>query len=119
MCFYSPVPTDVVVDIITGTSAGGINGAALALSQVNKQADLSRLRDLWAEQGRMEQLLRTPFRGQPASLLKGDEFFLPRLQEALARLTADFEPTEPDERPDDQEVPEASPHGAAHPSGQG
>ncbi|MCR3753135.1 patatin-like protein [Lentzea californiensis] len=91
-------------DVIAGTSAGGINGAALALSQVNKQADLTRLRDLWAEQGRMEQLLRTPFRGQPGSLLKGDEFFLPRLQEALARLTADFEPTEPDERPIDLRI---------------
>lgn len=91
-------------DVIAGTSAGGINGAALALSQVNKHADLSRLRDLWAEQGRMEQLLRTPFRGEPASLLKGDEFFLPRLQEALARLTADFEPTEPDQRPIDLRI---------------
>lgn len=91
-------------DVIAGTSAGGINGAALALSQVNKQADLSRLRDLWAEQGRMEQLLRAPFRGEPASLLKGDEFFLPRLQEALARLTSDFEPTEADERPIDLRI---------------
>ncbi|MCX2952516.1 patatin-like protein [Lentzea sp. NEAU-D7] len=91
-------------DVIAGTSAGGINGAALALSQVNKQADLTRLRDLWAEQGRMEQLLRTPFRGQPGSLLQGDEFFLPRLQEALSRLTADFEPTGPDERPIDLRI---------------
>src|SRR5690349_15092598 len=89
-------------DVIAGTSAGGINGAALALSQVNKRADLTRLRDLWAEQGRMEQLLRTPFRGQPASLLKGDEFFLPRLQEALARLTADFAPQE--DRPVDLRI---------------
>jgi len=91
-------------DVIAGTSAGGINGAALALSQVNKNADLSRLRDLWAEQGRMEQLLRTPFRGEPTSLLKGDEFFLPRLQEALARLTTDFEPTEAYERPIDLRI---------------
>ncbi|MGZ3143974.1 patatin-like protein [Lentzea chajnantorensis] len=91
-------------DVIAGTSAGGINGAALALSQVNKNADLSRLRDLWAEQGRMEQLLRTPFKGAPASLLQGDEFFLPRLQEALARLTSDFEPTAPDERPIDLRI---------------
>ncbi|MGW6449945.1 patatin-like protein [Lentzea sp. NPDC055074] len=91
-------------DVISGTSAGGINGAALALSQVNKNADLTRLRDLWAEQGRMEQLLRTPFRGSPASLLQGDEFFLPRLQEALARLTTDFQPTERDARPIDLRI---------------
>jgi patatin-related protein len=91
-------------DVITGTSAGGINGAALALSQVNGNARLERLRDLWAEQGRMEQLLRTPFRGQPVSLLKGDEFFLPRLQEALARLTTDFAPTPQDDRPVDLRI---------------
>ncbi|MEU4807532.1 patatin-like protein [Actinosynnema sp. NPDC023587] len=91
-------------DVITGTSAGGINGAALALSQVNENAKLERLRDLWAEQGRMEQLLRTPFRGSPVSLLKGDEFFLPRLREALDRLTTDFSPTRPDERPVDLRI---------------
>ncbi|MGM1063636.1 patatin-like protein [Saccharothrix sp. Mg75] len=91
-------------DVITGTSAGGINGAALALSQVNANARVERLRDLWAEQGRMEQLLRTPFRGQPVSLLRGDEFFLPRLREALERLTADFEPTPRDERPVDLRI---------------
>ena len=91
-------------DVISGTSAGGINGAALALSQVNERAELSRLRDLWAEQGRMEQLLRTPFQGQPVSLLKGDEFFLPRLQEALGRLTTDFKPTPAEERPMDLRI---------------
>src|SRR5688500_10837259 len=89
-------------DVITGTSAGGINGAALALSQVNANARLERLRDLWAEQGRMDQLLRTPFRGQPASLLRGDEFFLPRLREALERLTTDFTPQE--DRPVDPRI---------------
>ncbi|MFD9738853.1 patatin-like protein [Umezawaea sp. NPDC059074] len=91
-------------DVITGTSAGGINGAALAVSQVSETADLTRLRDLWAEQGRMEQLLRTPFQGQPVSLLRGDEFFLPRLQEMLGRLTTDFSPTKPEDRPVDLRI---------------
>lgn len=35
------------------------------------------LRDLWIDQGRIESLLRQPFRGQPTSLLKGDEYFPP------------------------------------------
>jgi patatin-related protein len=91
-------------DVITGTSAGGINGAALAMSQVSHNADLTRLRDLWAEQGRMEQLLRTPFQGQPVSLLRGDEFFLPRLQEMLDRLTTDFSPTKAEDRPVDLRI---------------
>ena len=73
-------------DVITGTSAGGINGAALALTQVNRGADPAMLRDLWIDQGRLETLLRQPFRGQPTSLLRGDEYFLPQLNAALSLL---------------------------------
>lgn len=73
-------------DVITGTSAGGINGAALALTQVNRAADPRLLRDLWIDQGRIETLLRAPFQGQPTSLLKGDEYFLPKLNAALELL---------------------------------
>jgi predicted acylesterase/phospholipase RssA len=57
-------------DVIAGTSAGGINGAALALGQVNGTAQLTRLRGLWVEQGNIDALLRKPFRGQPTSLLQ-------------------------------------------------
>ncbi len=73
-------------DVISGTSAGGINGAALALCQVNTGAELGLLRDIWVDQGRIESLLRQPFRGAPTSLLKGDEFFLPQLNNALGLL---------------------------------
>lgn len=73
-------------DVITGTSAGGINGAALALTQVNRKADPRLLRDLWIDQGRIETLLRAPFQGQPTSLLRGDEYFLPKLNAALELL---------------------------------
>ena len=45
------------VDVISGTSAGGVNGAALALAQVNRRADIAALRDVWVEQGRIEALL--------------------------------------------------------------
>jgi predicted acylesterase/phospholipase RssA len=38
-------------DVIAGTSAGGINGAALALSQANEKADVAVMRDVWSEQG--------------------------------------------------------------------
>src|SRR6478736_3453210 len=74
------------VDVVSGTSAGGVNGAALALSQVNRRADMAALRDVWVEQGRIEALLRQPFRGAPSSLLKGDEHFLPQLNAALTSL---------------------------------
>ncbi len=75
-------------DVIAGTSAGGINGSALALAQVNALADVSLLRDIWIDQGQIETLLRQPFRGSPSSLMKGDEYFLPELNAALARLAA-------------------------------
>ncbi|QIM21166.1 hypothetical protein G7075_08525 [Phycicoccus sp. HDW14] len=90
------------VDVITGTSAGGINGAALALAQVNEDADLSILREVWAEQGRFETLLRSPVKGSPASLFKGDEHFLPELHTALARLARTTDPrrlASPEEAP--------------------
>lgn len=73
-------------DVISGTSAGGINGAALALAQVNRLAPLASLRDIWVDQGQIEALLRRPFRGSPTSLLQGDEFFLPALNATMSRL---------------------------------
>lgn len=88
-------------DVISGTSAGGINGAALALSQVNHNADVSMLREMWAEQGRMETLLQRPFKGAPASLLRGDDYFLPKLTEAMDRLTRDWSPAPVEQRPID------------------
>lgn len=60
------------VDVLSGTSAGGINGAALALAQTNKLARLDMLRDLYcAKDGQIESLLRQPFSGSPSSLLTG------------------------------------------------
>ncbi len=73
-------------DVISGTSAGGINGAALAMSQVNSLAQIGSLRDIWVDKGQIETLLRKPFRGQPTSLLQGDEYFLPALNDALLKL---------------------------------
>ncbi|GLZ28659.1 hypothetical protein Lesp02_08490 [Lentzea sp. NBRC 105346] len=102
--FLNEVGSVARVDVITGTSAGGINGAALALSQVNEKADLSSLRDLWVEQGAFEQLLRPPFSGQPMSLLQGDEFFLPKLRTAFTALTKDFVPRPASERPIDLRI---------------
>ncbi len=73
-------------DIIAGTSAGGINGGALAVGQVFPDSDVARLRDVWAEEGALYDLLQDPWTGKPASLLKGDEGFLPALRTAFAEL---------------------------------
>lgn len=92
------------VDVVSGTSAGGVNGAALALAQVNRHADLASLRDVWVEQGRIEALLRQPFRGAPSSLLKGDDHFLPQLNAALTRLAVPADPVPPADAPIDLTV---------------
>ncbi|GAA4403677.1 hypothetical protein GCM10023168_15410 [Fodinibacter luteus] len=89
------------VDVVSGTSAGGVNGAALALAQVNRYADLASLRDVWVEQGRIEALLRQPFRGAPSSLLKGDDHFLPQLHAAMARLADPLDLVPADQAPMD------------------
>jgi patatin-related protein len=94
------VQSSARVDVITGTSAGGINGAALALAQVNPEhARLGSLRDLWARHGRIDELLRTPFAGSPESLLKGDEYFLPELERALKSLALEYAPRAVGDRP--------------------
>lgn len=75
------------VDVISGTSAGGINGAALAMGHVY-DTSLYGLRDVWLERGALDGLLRDPGESDPASLLDGDQGFLPALESAFASLKA-------------------------------
>jgi patatin-related protein len=77
--------TTARVDVISGTSAGGINGAAMATALMYG-GDFSRLRDTWMDTGAFDQLLRSPLGENPGSLLKGDEHFLPELESALKAL---------------------------------
>jgi patatin-related protein len=51
--------TRVVVDVVAGTSAGGINGVYLSKALAHNLSQDS-LRDLWFERGDMNQLLRGP-----------------------------------------------------------
>ncbi len=55
------VRTRVVVDVIAGTSAGGINGVYLAKALAHNRS-LDSLRDLWFERGDIDQLLNAPRR---------------------------------------------------------
>lgn len=70
------------VDVIAGTSAGGINGAFLALGLTHDR-DLGCLRELWTSKGALDQLLRDPLEKDPPSLLQGDAYFYPALCGAL------------------------------------
>ncbi|OBJ56661.1 hypothetical protein A9W95_00115 [Mycobacterium sp. 1423905.2] len=78
---------DVVVDvdIMSGTSAGGINAALLAASRVSG-ADLGGLRDLWLDLGALIDLLRDPADKETPSLLYGDERMFATLAKEIPKL---------------------------------
>lgn len=77
--------TVVDVDILSGTSAGGINGALLAWSRV-RGADLGKLRDIWMKLGALTELLREPTDKSIPSLLYGDERMLRELAKEIHDL---------------------------------
>ncbi|MEV4742304.1 patatin-like protein [Streptomyces sp. NPDC049555] len=77
---------DARVDVIAGTSAGGLNGAFLALGLV-RERDITSLSGLWRDKGALSQLLQNPLRRRPPSVLKGD-YFLDELGNALRDVLA-------------------------------
>ena len=77
------------VDVMAGASAGGLNSVFLGLGLIHGHPNLAALRDLWIEQASFESLLRSPRDPDLRSLMQGDDFFLPRLTEAVAALLPD------------------------------
>jgi patatin-related protein len=94
----------VLVDVLTGASAGGLNGAVYAAAQ-RHGFDVAEMRDLWLRLGDIEALTRaTTSAGRaatsvrrddderrlealrPPSLLDGDGYFYPRLLETIEGL---------------------------------
>ena len=83
-----PIPTRFIVDILSGTSAGGINGIFLGKALANGQ-DISGLENLWIKEGDMQTLINDkqsvkgrPLRLQdpPASLLNSQRMYLELLK---------------------------------------
>jgi patatin-related protein len=75
------------VDVLSGTSAGGVNAAILGLANA-RRLDIGSLRDLWLQAGAFDQLLRDPQADpNPPSLLKGDGQLLAALRNGLKVLT--------------------------------
>lgn len=62
------------IDVIAGTSAGGLNGGFLSLGLVHG-CDLEEMRRMWREQGDLAALLRDPRHTGAPSLLRGQYFF--------------------------------------------
>src|SRR5215467_11804885 len=75
----------VTVDVLSGTSAGGINAALLGLSSA-AWVDLARLRDLWLTTGSMDTLLRDPSETDPPSLMQGDKVLYNGLANGISTL---------------------------------
>jgi patatin-related protein len=79
--------SDIVVDVVSGTSAGGINGILLAYSLCGNK-DFAGGSRLWRAYGGIQNLLRSP-ELDPAhcvSLLDSEGYYQPRLEEAFATL---------------------------------
>jgi patatin-related protein len=66
---------ELVIDILAGASAGGINGALLAAAITNRRALRPEfLRERWLELGDVSALLRPVSELKPDSLMQGDYF---------------------------------------------
>jgi len=75
-------------DVLTGTSAGGLNAAFLATAVSHGCPDLEAIRRLWLEHGSFDLMMRPASDPSLVSLLAGDENFLPHIEDALRRLAA-------------------------------
>jgi len=80
---------DCSIDVLSGTSAGGINAVILGLANVQR-FDLDGLRELWFEEGSLGALLRDPRDKQAPSLLYGDKTLLQGLRTGLAKLAGSW-----------------------------
>jgi hypothetical protein len=79
--------TSVVVDVMAGASAGGLNGVVYSAAQAYG-FDVAGLRSAWLEIADLGPLVRTAA-DDGASLLRGDAYFLDRLDAKLRELIGD------------------------------
>jgi predicted acylesterase/phospholipase RssA len=90
--------SDVTVDVLSGTSAGGINGIFLAYALCNR-VEFGECAALWRKHGDIDKLLRPV--GGPAgaytSLLDSETFYQPRLVEAFQAMGDHPCPVDPKE----------------------
>jgi patatin-related protein len=86
--------SDIVVDVISGTSAGGINGILLGYALCNNR-DLSSASLLWRVDGDIRRMLRSPRESiaQSTSLLNSVPYYQSRLETAF-RDMASYTPEE-------------------------
>ncbi len=100
--FKALTDSDIVVDILSGTSAGGINGVLLSYALANSTeagvVDFAHFADIWRTRADIHHLLRQPREGAGAvdSLLDGEGYYQEQL-EAVFRQQAQPTTAPPDE----------------------
>jgi len=83
--------SDIVVDIVSGTSAGGINGVLLSYALTNSTAyevvDFAEFAGIWRESGDILKLLRQPTSSNQAveSVLNGEGYYQQQLTQAFEK----------------------------------
>jgi patatin-related protein len=89
------IDADIIVDVISGTSAGGVNGILLAYALCNNK-DFASTAALWRQHGGIKNLLRSPYADTTSSsFLNSEGYYQPRLQEAFTAMD-DYHPVEHD-----------------------
>lgn len=99
-------PTRFLVDILSGTSAGGINGIFLAKALANGQ-DMEQLKDLWVTEGDIETLINDKrsiekplsLQDPPTSLLNSERMYFKLLDAFDGMDKLDLSRKETDESP--------------------
>jgi len=77
---------ELVIDVLSGSSAGGINGALLAGAQTNQRVlGVDFLRDRWLQLGDFSKLLHPLTKPKPASLMQG-VYFAEQLERTFTEL---------------------------------
>jgi predicted acylesterase/phospholipase RssA len=81
--------SDIVLDIVSGSSAGGINGILLSYALANGR-DFTRCSELWRHSADIRKLIRSPFRERTAtrSLLDSEGYYQSELEHAFRTLDA-------------------------------
>lgn len=79
----------VVIDIISGSSAGGINGVALAKALAVGSKDLSVLREAWIDRADVRTLLNDGKRASAKTGLLNGRHMYELLRETLGKMTQD------------------------------
>jgi patatin-related protein len=97
------IGTRYIVDVISGSSAGGINGLLLAAS-LEHGTDFSRTAELWRKHGGIGELLRPADAKRPASLLQGETYYLRQLRNAFKDICTQKYPLNGVEPPQEIDV---------------